>query len=101
MTDDSVESRIGTQVRRYRGDLSQAELARLLRAGGLKWSQTTVWLVENGERPLRLSEAMAVASLLGVTVEQLTGDEVDSAGMRAAELSMLRYQVDQIRKVLS
>lgn len=68
--------RIGKNLIALRGDMSQADLASKMRSlHGLQWSQATVWNIERGERPLRLSEAKAVASLLGAKVEDLLQDE--------------------------
>lgn len=39
---------------------------------GHKWSQSTVWSVERGDRPLRLTEAEDLAAILGVEVAMLT-----------------------------
>lgn len=44
--------------------MSQQDLAETMRKEGFKWSQATVWSVEKGERPLRLSEAIALTRVL-------------------------------------
>lgn len=54
-----------------RGKSSQKELADWMRQRGFKWSQATVWSIEKGERPLRLSEAEAVADIYGADVSSL------------------------------
>jgi transcriptional regulator with XRE-family HTH domain len=56
---------IGRNVARLRGDMSQSDLAKAMRDRGYKWSQATVWSVEKGERPLRLSEAETLTEVLG------------------------------------
>lgn len=56
---------IGKNLQTLRGDVSQEELASKMRGYGFKWSKATVWSVEQGERPLRLSEAQAVLQCLG------------------------------------
>lgn len=53
---------------------SQADLAAAVARRGHKWSQATVWAVESGKRPLRFSEAMAVADVAGVGVDALAPD---------------------------
>lgn len=46
---------------------------------GHKWSQSTVWSVEKGTRPLRLVEAQSLAEIFGVPVVALlrTADHAD------------------------
>lgn len=67
------DSVIGESVARLRAaaDMPQAELAARVRRGGHRWSQATVWSVEKGERPLRLSEAVLLAEILEFDLEQL------------------------------
>lgn len=64
---DATERDLGNVLKSQREELllSQTELADKMRAAGFKWSQATVWSVESGERPLRLSEAIAVAACCG------------------------------------
>jgi transcriptional regulator with XRE-family HTH domain len=51
--------------------LSQAEVASELSMRGLPFQQQTVLKVEKGSRPLRLEEAVVLADLLGVEVNDL------------------------------
>lgn len=78
-TDDEA---IGRNLRKLRkglkGDTSQDYIAELMRDRGFKWSQSTVWAVEKGERPLRLSEARALVSALGAYLFDLTGDDLQT-----------------------
>jgi transcriptional regulator with XRE-family HTH domain len=60
------DEQIGRNVARLRGEMSQKELASKMRARGWKWSQATLWAVEKGERPLRLTESEDLAEVLGV-----------------------------------
>ena len=62
------EQLIGENVQRLRSALpmTQAELANRMKQVGYKWSQATVWSVEKGERPLRLSEAEELGKILDV-----------------------------------
>ena len=55
------------RIRRYR-ELSQAELARRV---GI--SVAALALIEQGEREPRLSVALKIAEVLGVTIDELTG----------------------------
>lgn len=46
--------------------MPQAALAAaMVQAGHAKWSQSTVWSIEKGARPLRYSEAEALGEILG------------------------------------
>lgn len=62
---------IGQVLRQLRGNQSQKALADAMRAKGHAWSQATVWSVETGARPLRLTEARDLADHWQVTVRQL------------------------------
>lgn len=65
---DDVE--IGARLQSLRDSVvSQATLAAAMKDHGHeKWSQATVWAVEAGKRPLRLSEAASIAAILGADV---------------------------------
>lgn len=55
--------------------MSQNEFAKQLLIVGLKWQQPTVARVEDGSRPLRFYEAMAIASFFGETIESMSAPE--------------------------
>lgn len=59
------EKQVGSRVKTFRESamLSQQDLANKMRRSGFKWSQATVWNVENGDRPLRLTEAIEIADV--------------------------------------
>lgn len=57
---------IGQNLAALRGDMPQKALADLMRDRGHKWSQATVWSVEKGDRPLKLTEARDLESVLEV-----------------------------------
>lgn len=61
MTKDEL---IGRNLARMRADRPQSEIAAAMRERGYKWSQATVWAVEKGERPLRLTEAADLSKVL-------------------------------------
>lgn len=77
--------------------LSQAEFAKVVRDRGPKWSQGTVWTVEAGERPLRLSEAILIAEFLGLSLDEAWGSGEASSG---AELVRMRALVRQIAELV-
>lgn len=67
-------------------DLSQQDIADGMREHGFRWAQPTVHSVEQGRRPLRLAEAVALARLLHVELGALvtTRHDVPLAGVRSA-----------------
>jgi len=81
--------------------MPQGHIVEVLgRIFGVVWHQTTVTKTESGARPLRLSEAVAVAHILGVPLTDLideTAASTASRGRHAAirELRLMRSQVDK------
>lgn len=66
-----ADQRIGKRLGELRGSRSQAQVAAAMAEHGHSWSQSTVWSVESGRRPLRLAEAESVAQVLEVPVDAL------------------------------
>lgn len=66
---------IGRNFTRMRGAMSQKDLAEAMRKRGFRWSQATVWAVEKGERPLRLTEADAASAVFGLHPQMLLAEE--------------------------
>lgn len=64
------EKRFGAKVREWRQarNWSQEELAKQLHEVGIEMHQTTVAKVERGTRQLRVSEAVALAHVMGMPV---------------------------------
>jgi transcriptional regulator with XRE-family HTH domain len=52
-------------------NVSQAELAKALRASGFKFHQQMVGRTELGQRPMRVSELVELAGCLGVSIDAL------------------------------
>ncbi|MEV4689448.1 helix-turn-helix domain-containing protein [Microbacterium sp. LWH3-1.2] len=75
----ATDEQIGTNLTRIRNGMSQKDLAEAMRARGFKWSQATVWSVEKGERPLRLTEAEGLGVVLRINPDLLlaTPQELD------------------------
>lgn len=65
------DKQIGENVAAFRDDMSQKALADAMRDAGYKWSQSTVWAVEQGTRPLKLAEASVLAKILDTSVDFL------------------------------
>lgn len=96
-TDKDIQ--IGENVAGFRGDMSQKALADAMRDAGYKWSQSTVWSVEQGTRPLKLAEASALAEVLNTQVEFLLSPSsfrsLIQGGERAAnELNEAEQRMD-------
>lgn len=76
---EDIEKQIGRNIAEYRksAGLSQTELAKQLTAAGLKFTQQIVARVENGARPLRLSEYETLRRVLSLPpfVWALFGDD--------------------------
>lgn len=66
-----TDVQIGENIALIRGRTPQGGLAQLMKERGHKWSQNTVWLVEQGERPLRMSEAKDLADIFGIDIKEL------------------------------
>lgn len=62
-----IDANIAANVRAFREarGLSQEELAGQLADAGFPFSQATIWKVENGQRPLKAAELVAMADALG------------------------------------
>ena len=56
---------IGQTMAILRGDKTQQAVADEMRQRGWRWSQSTVWSVEKGDRALRLAEAEDLSAVLG------------------------------------
>lgn len=69
----SLDDRIGLNVTVARVDrhMSQGALGEAMRRAGWKWTQATVWSVESGRRPLRLSESTTLTGILGIGIGDL------------------------------
>lgn len=64
----SVDEDFAANLRRRREaeGLSQDELAQRMTERGFGFSQATVWKIEQGKRPVKISEMVALADALGV-----------------------------------
>lgn len=68
------EEALGRELRRLREGRrwSQKELAEKLARYGYQWSQPTVTRAESGQRKTSFGEVMALASLFGTTVTEIS-----------------------------
>lgn len=69
------DAQIGRNLQRARGSITQKELAEAMNLRGWKWSQTTVHTIEQGKRPLRLSESEDVREILNYEASLTMDDE--------------------------
>lgn len=58
--------------------MSQSALAQELTALGLKYNQQQVERTESGKRPIRLNEAISIAQLFGLRLEQIVDQEASA-----------------------
>jgi transcriptional regulator with XRE-family HTH domain len=76
-----LEAVVAANIARLRkaNNLNQEQLAHALRYEGLRWDRATVAGVETGRRQVRLTEAVALCDVLGVSMAELVtppGDAV-------------------------
>jgi hypothetical protein len=89
---------IGKNVQALRGDTSQAALASSMRERGHKWSQATVWSVEKGDRPLRVVEALDLASIFNEPIDLLFLPSDDATTVHLMESSS-RYLIGKMEEL--
>jgi transcriptional regulator with XRE-family HTH domain len=98
-TDQRFAERV-RQVREAKG-LSQAHAAMKMAAlHGYQWHQTVWSKIEAGERRVRLSEAVAMASALNVDLADLLEDR-SSPDSRRAEISAALTEASRIEAMVS
>jgi transcriptional regulator with XRE-family HTH domain len=72
--------------------MTQAQLAEQMADRGFRWHPATIYKVENGERQIQLGEAIEVARIFDVDVEEMT------SGSEAQELVELRDAYTRFRR---
>ena len=97
---DEAERHLAANLRILREGrgISQARLSQEMLARDWPWRQQTVARVENGQRMIRLGEAIALASILGVSLGYLTrpGSEALEAEKVRAASARLREAYDAV-----
>jgi len=91
------DAQIGRNLARFRGQRPQKDVADAMRERGHKWSQATVWAVEKGDRPLRLTEAQDVMRILGMHTWDLT--RTDSRAGLALALRDMNTTSRKLREI--
>jgi len=97
---ESRDADIGKSVLRLRtgAGISQQDVAQAMRDRGWKWNQTTSWSIEANRRPLRLAEAVDLADVLGVRLDDLLHDPISAVlGESEKRLGVLRSEQDRAR----
>ena len=85
---------------RVRLDLSQRDVAQVMAdRHNLGWHQTTVAKVEAGDRPVRVSEALALADVLGVHVDELLDQPADSPEARQYQATHLHARLHELERL--
>ncbi|MHA7153626.1 helix-turn-helix domain-containing protein [Arthrobacter sp. TMN-50] len=87
---------IGLNVTVLRGDRTQKAIADEMGNLGVKWSQTTVWEIEQGKRSLKAREVMALAHVLKVPVQNLFGQSVMSQMRNVIESRIRKVKAAEI-----
>jgi len=82
-------------VARARYGMSQHELARLMRARGHDWTQTTVWSTEAGRRSLKLVEAVDLANCLRANLWEIYRSEQTAVQIALAEAEAAASVVEE------
>ncbi|MET9632174.1 helix-turn-helix transcriptional regulator [Lentzea sp. NPDC006480] len=69
-----IEQHVATNVREFRerADMSQEELARRMSERGFGFSQATIWKIENGQRTVKISEAVVLSEIFNLLWMDLT-----------------------------
>ncbi|MCG7426025.1 helix-turn-helix domain-containing protein [Helcobacillus sp. ACRRO] len=94
-----IDELIGMELSEMRkGRMSQAELAARMKDYGHKWSQSTVWSVEQGKRPLRAGEAVDAVGILGTDIRRFQARVQQGPWPLVRELG-LRVQEAEARAV--
>lgn len=93
-----------SKARRVKLGLSQRALAERLKAFGISIDATAITRFERGQRDLRLREAVAIASLLDISLSDLTVTEAPilpvSKADPIAQIRALTAQLASIAKEL-
>lgn len=93
-----VEREFGAKVRTLRKAHGMSQTALAKRMADLGWvaHQTTVNRIEHGTRPLRLSESIDLATILGIDLAALVAP--DSTRSEAAlDLAIARAELAKVR----
>lgn len=97
---EAEEARFAESVkeRREASGMNQSELARrMVDAGWANYNQMTVARTEKGERPIRLSEARALAQVLGSSVTLMSAPPKDAGTVEELAYAAARLRTNARR----
>jgi transcriptional regulator with XRE-family HTH domain len=82
----SIESAFAASLKSLRDakSMTQADLAEKMSMRGFKWHPATVYKIENGERQVQLAEAVEVARILDISIEEMTQESQQLRDLRSA-----------------
>lgn len=101
MSKSDRDEQIGRSLVGIRGTMSQADLALRMRERGYKWSASTVWAIEKGDRPLKLTEAVDVLEILGIDLHPGLDELLNASGPRTEIIRDRIRQMDASRRTVS
>lgn len=100
MSGNEQDMQVGANLVRLRleNGMTQDDLAQRMREHGYKWSKTTVWSIERGNRSLKLTEAQELLTCMGMDWTAslpalLTGKSISDV---TAKLGVLSDRFDAI-----
>jgi transcriptional regulator with XRE-family HTH domain len=98
VTPADFNEHVGANLKRIRktAGWSQEDLAMKLAEYGLPLPQQTIVRIEQGSRPLKLEEGLAVADILGVSVKSLA-QKFDNEKVAAAAAQIQRCNISIAR----
>lgn len=67
-SEPDIDRNVAANLRQFRerGGVSQDELAQRMSERGFGFTQATIWKIERGQRPVKISEAVALGESLGM-----------------------------------
>lgn len=80
-------------LREHIQQMTQTDLAKVLKDKGLPFHQPTIQRIENGERPVRLNEAFMIAEALNTNLSAMLKESI-SAEMEALDVAILSLRRD-------
>lgn len=97
VTSEEDRFRASMKVLREELGMTQTDLSARMRERGFAFHQQTVQRIENGDRPVRLGEAHAIAELLLSSIEEMSiGRGYESLARSTRELSDMSQAIERL-----
>lgn len=91
------DAEIGARIKHLRGNMPKRHIMTVLEMlHGVKWHPMTVDRVESGERPLKLTEAIALAGIFGVTLDELVASGTPKPSGQSSAIRELTAVLDHV-----